>query len=154
MVGARGTVDGVAARVPESARALMAAFWPGPLTLLLAPQPTLAWDLPSDVPLAVRMPLHPVALALLLASGPLVVTSANRPGMPAPSDVDDALAQLGERIAVALDAGELLDDTGLPSTVVDASTPVLRIVRTGALAEAEIRRVCPDVLGEGSTSTA
>ncbi len=61
MVGARSTVPGIAARISDDARALMEAFWPGSLTLLLTPQPTLAWDLPRHAPLAVRMPLHPLA---------------------------------------------------------------------------------------------
>ena len=101
----------------------MDAFWPGALTLLLTPQRTLAWDLPMDAPLAVRMPLHPLALALLLKSGPLVVTSANLPGMSAPADVDDALEQLGDAVGVALDAGDLSDGEALPSTVVDVTGP-------------------------------
>ncbi len=112
---------GIAARVPDDARALMDAFWPGSLTLLLTPQPTLAWDLAGDAPLAVRMPLHPVALALLAQSGPLVATTANQPGMPAPADVDDAVTQLGDAIGLALDAGDLSEAEPLPSTVVDVT---------------------------------
>ena len=145
MVGARSTVAGIAARVPDDARVLMEAFWPGPLTLLLTPQPTLAWDLPPDAPLAVRMPLHPVALALLRQSGPLVVTSANQPGMPAPADVDDAVEQVGATAALALDAGPL-DDTALPSTIVDVSDGTPRVVRLGAIGIEELRRACPHVL--------
>lgn len=93
----------------------MEAFWPGPLTLLLAPQPTLAWDLPGSAPLAVRMPLHPLALALLSASGPMVVTTANLSGMPAPTGIDDALEQLGDGVSLALDAGDLAGDPALPA---------------------------------------
>jgi len=145
MVGARSTVAGIAARVPDDARMLMEAFWPGPLTLLLTPQPTLAWDLPPDAPLAVRMPLHPVALALLRQSGPLVVTSANLPGMPAPADVDDAIAQMGATASLALDAGPL-DDSALPSTIVDVSDGMPRVVRLGAIGIDELGRACPHVL--------
>lgn len=154
MVGAKTTVGGVAARVSDDARALMDAFWPGPLTVLLPAQPTLAWDLPGDAPLAVRMPLHPLALALLAASGPLVVTAANLPGMPAPADVDDALLQLGDAIGLALDAGPLEDETGLPSTVVDLSGPTPRVVREGAIGLEALRRVCPHVVGEDDPLTA
>lgn len=144
MVGARSTVAGIAARVPDDARVLMEAFWPGPLTLLLTPQPTLAWDLPPDAPLAVRMPLHPVALALLRQSGPLVVTSANQPGMPAPADVDDAIDQVGPVASLALDAGRL-DDASLPSTIVDVSDGTPRVVRLGAIGIEELTRACPHV---------
>ncbi len=148
MVGARSTVAGIASGVCEQARILMDAFWPGALTLLLTPQRTLAWDLPMDVPLAVRMPLHPVSLALLRQSGPLVVTSANLPGLAAPFDVDDALEQLGDAVALALDAGDLSGGERLPSTVVDATGAQPRVVRAGAVSLADLRRACPDVEAE------
>jgi tRNA threonylcarbamoyl adenosine modification protein (Sua5/YciO/YrdC/YwlC family) len=154
MVGARATVAGIAARVPDDARALMDAFWPGSLTLLLAPQPTLAWDLAGDAPLAIRMPLHPVALALLGQSGPLVATTANQPGMPAPADVDDAVTQLGDAIGLALDAGDLSDDEPLPSTVVDVTGDQPRVVRIGAIPVDQLRRVCPHVLADEGSATA
>jgi tRNA threonylcarbamoyl adenosine modification protein (Sua5/YciO/YrdC/YwlC family) len=154
MVGARATVAGVAARVNDDARALMDAFWPGSLTLLLTPQPTLAWDLPGDAPLAVRMPLHPVALALLGQSGPLVATTANQPGLPAPVDVDDAVTQLGDAIGLALDAGELAGAEPLPSTVVDVTGSLPRVVRIGAIPVERLRLVCPHVLAEDGSATA
>ena len=153
LVGARSTVAGIAARVPDDARVLMEAFWPGPLTLLLTPQPTLAWDLPPDAPLAVRMPLHPVALALLRQSGPLVVTSANQAGMPAPADVDDAIEQVGATASLALDAGPL-DDTALPSTIVDVSGGAPRVVRLGAIGIEELARACPQVLDRDGAADA
>jgi len=154
MVGARSTVAGIATRVPDDARALMEAFWPGSLTLLLRPQPTLAWDLPADAPLAVRMPLHPVALALLGLSGPLVVTSANQPGLPAPSDVDDAIEQLGDDASLALDAGDLTDPDSMPSTVVDVTAEAPRLVRIGAVSLEDLLRVCPHLVTEDPTPTA
>ena len=124
----------------------MDVFWPGPLTLLMTPQPSLAWDVAVDSPVAVRMPLHPVALALLARTGPMAMTSANLPGMPAPSDVDDALEQLGDAVTVALDAGPLLSDgAGAPSTIVDVTGTVPVVVRIGAVSADDLRRVCPDV---------
>ena len=154
MVGSRATLGGVATRVSDDARALVEAFWPGPLTVLLPPQPTLAWDLPTDAPLAVRMPLHPLALALLAQSGPLVVTSANLPGQPAPADVDDALLQVGDFATLALDAGPLADESGLPSTIVDLTAPTPRLVRSGAVSLEQVRAVCPHALGEDDPATA
>ncbi len=146
MVGSRSTVPGIAARSSDDARALMDAFWPGPLTLLLDPQPTLAWDLTPSSPIAVRMPLHPLALALLAQTGPLVVTSANLPGLSPPTDADDAIAQLGDYAALVLDAGDVSDVTALPSTVVDVTGEQPRVVRIGAISIDRLRVVCPHVV--------
>ncbi len=147
LVGSRSTVGGVASRVPDSARDLMEAFWPGPLTLLLDPQPTLAWDLPAQVPLAVRMPLHPLLLAVLARSGPLAGTTANAPGLGAPTTADDAVDQLGDAIALVLDAGPLGDGDGpgTASTIVDCTSTPARIVRAGALDPVRIARICPEI---------
>jgi len=142
-VGARSTVGGVAARTSDSARDLMETFWPGPLTLLLEAQPTLAWNLPAHVPLAVRMPLHPLLLALLARSGPLAGTSANAPGLPAPVTSADAVEQLGDAVGIALDAGTVGADESTASTIVDCTVDPPRIVRAGALGEDAIAQVCP-----------
>jgi tRNA threonylcarbamoyl adenosine modification protein (Sua5/YciO/YrdC/YwlC family) len=154
MVGSRTTVAGIATGITEDARSLMDAFWPGPLTLMFSAQPTLAWALPPDAPLSVRMPLHPVALALLNATGPLAVTTANIPGLPAPTVVDDALSQLGRQTSVLLDAGDLTDDDSLPSTVIDVTGAVPLVVRIGALPVAALERICavavPDSLRPGA----
>ena len=143
MVGARATVGGIALRVPDAATALMEAFWPGPLTLLLAAQPTLAWDQPPGAPIAVRMPLHPVALAVLAATGPLAVTAANAAGHDAPTTVDESLDQLGDVAAIVLDAGPL--PAGLPSTIVDMTSDP-RVVRVGELTIEQIQAVWPSVI--------
>lgn len=133
MVPSAATVAGLAARVSDAARDLMAALWPGLLTVQLSPQPTLAWPLPAQAPVALRMPLHPLTLALLAASGPLVVTTANRPGMPAPVTADEAIAQIGEWVAIALDAGDPPDPDARVSTMVDLTGAEPRIVRAGAV---------------------
>jgi tRNA threonylcarbamoyl adenosine modification protein (Sua5/YciO/YrdC/YwlC family) len=152
MVGSKSTVAGVAVGISDVARALMDAFWPGLLTIMVRPQPTLAWDLPSDAPLSLRMPLHPVALALLQASGPLVATTANLPGLPAPTDVDDALGQLGDSLSIELDAGDLADPDGLPSTVLDLTGAMPRVVREGAISLAALRSVCDVEVPETETT--
>ncbi|MDN4471761.1 L-threonylcarbamoyladenylate synthase [Demequina zhanjiangensis] len=132
------TVDGLAFDVPESARALMEACWPGALTVIVMAQPSLAWDLgDTHGTVALRMPDHPAALALLRRTGPLAVTSANRTGAPAATTAQDAEEQLGESVAVYLDGGD--SPLGEASTIVDATNPAgLRIVRAGGVSEERI----------------
>lgn len=154
MVGGPSTVAGIAARISDGARCLMESFWPGPLTVLLTPQPTLAWSLAPGAPLAVRMPLHPVALSLLQASGPLVVTTANIPGLAAPVDADDAVAQLGHVASLVLDAGALDGTASLASTVVDTTVEPPRVVRDGAIPVETLQRRCPGVIPSDAPPTA
>ena len=76
---------------------MIEGFWPGPLTALCDQQSTLHWDIGGDGRhVAVRMPLHPVALAVLQGVGPMAVVSANRVGEPVPRTCDDAVAQLDD----------------------------------------------------------
>jgi L-threonylcarbamoyladenylate synthase len=147
LVPGASTVMGLAASIPQAARNLMTAFWPGLLALMLNPQPTLVWDQPDGHPILVRMPLHPVALDLLGRTGPLVATSANAAGLASPGSVEEAVAQLGEAFSVCLDAGPSQAWAEL-STIVDATGPVPVIRRPGAVTLEEIREVCPDAVCE------
>nr|WP_245701320.1 L-threonylcarbamoyladenylate synthase [Sanguibacter gelidistatuariae] len=142
LVGSLATLDGLATEVPDDARALATHFWPGALTLILTAQPSLAWDLGETFgTVALRMPDHPTALALLARTGPMAVSSANRTGSPAALTAQDAHAQLGVSVMVYLDAG--LAPGGVASTIVDATGPVLRVVRPGAITLAELNAVAP-----------
>lgn len=143
MVPSATTVAGLARAVPQTARDLMEAFWPGQLTLLLASQPTLAWDMPASAPLTVRMPVHPVALELLREAGPLAVLGANGPGMPAPQRMDDVAALYADVVVIGLDAGTLSGDE--VSSVVDCRTSPVALVRRGAVGLADLRAVVPDL---------
>ena len=137
------TVQGITSRIPDSARALMAGLWPGPLTLLLTPASTLAWDHPAGAPLSVRMPVHPVALAVLAASGPVAAAVAAPVGSPAPRTAQEAMASLAN-VGVVLDAGELPDEvTG--STIVDCTREPAQVVREGVVGADELLRVWPEV---------
>lgn len=137
------TVAGLARDVPAPARALMERFWPGPLTVIVNAQPTLAWDLgETRGTVALRVPDHAAALALLSRTGPLAVTSANRTGQPAATTVEDAHEQLGDAVALYLDAGA--SPLGLASTIVDATGSLLRIVREGGLSRAQLADVVGD----------
>jgi len=144
MVPSAATVSGIAMGVNASVQALMQAFWPGALTLLLRPQPTLAWDLSAELPIAVRMPLHPLLLAVLDRCGPLAVTTANAPGHPAPLTIAQAVEQLGECAPLAVDAGEL-EPAALPSTVLDMSTADPAVLRLGSLPVEQLQQVAPGI---------
>ena len=134
------TVDGLARDVPAPARALMDAFWPGALTVIVWAQPSLAWDLgETHGTVALRVPAHPASLALLERTGPLAVTSANLTGQPAATTADGAQEQLGDSVAVYLDGGDA--PLGVASTIVDATGDVLRIVRDGGVTREEITEV-------------
>jgi len=140
LIPAAGTVDGIARDVPDAVRTLMDAFWPGPLTIIVHAQPSLTWDLgETGGTVAVRVPEHPVALALLLRTGPMAVTSANRTGGPPATTVEGAEWQLGSSVAVYLDGGTT--PIGQPSTIIDATNAKLRVVREGALHRDEIAAV-------------
>ncbi len=144
LVGSWRTLDGLVDRPPPAARPLVEAFWPGALTIVLRHTPSLAWDLgESRGTVAVRMPLHPVAIELLTQTGPLAVSSANRTGMPPAVTADDAQLQLGGAVAVYLDGGRCADP--VPSTIVDLTGAAPRLLRPGAVEVELLRGVLPDL---------
>jgi len=121
---------------------LIDEFWPGPLTLVFHSSPTLMWDLGDTMgTVAVRMPLHPVALDLLRRTGPMAVSSANQHGLPAAAVVEEAEGQLGEAVAVYLDGGPSTDN--VPSTILDLTGTVPKLLRAGAISIDELRKVVP-----------
>ena len=148
LVPTLATLDALAETVPEEVLALTREFWPGALTIVLPAQPSLAWDLgDTNGTVALRMPDQPIALELLADTGPLAVSSANRTGNPPATTAQQALDELGDSITVYLDAGPTAG--AVPSTIVDATalaagTGPLRILRSGALDEAALRRVVPE----------
>ncbi|MEV4107281.1 L-threonylcarbamoyladenylate synthase [Nonomuraea sp. NPDC049695] len=119
---------------------LIDAFWPGPLTLICKANRALSWDLgETKGTVAVRMPLHPVALDLLKETGPMAVSSANRSGAPAATTADEAEEQLGDSVDVYLDGGKTTDNT--PSTILDLTTAVPRLLRRGAIPVEKLRGI-------------
>jgi tRNA threonylcarbamoyl adenosine modification protein (Sua5/YciO/YrdC/YwlC family) len=138
------TVDGLCRHVSDDLRALARACWPGPLTLVAPASPALSWDLGDHGTVMLRVPLHPVALELVRRTGPLAATAANGPGAPPPSTVDEALAQLGGRIEVALDAGPRV--AGPASDIVDVTAEQPRLVRAGAYGVDRLRAVVPGLV--------
>lgn len=121
------------------ALALAEEFWPGPLTLLVAAPKSLAKGVAGDTgSVGVRVPAYAVARELCRAAGRLLTaTSANVSGQPASNDPDDVAASLGPRIEVLLDGGRCAG--GPASTVVDATGPVARLVRAGAIPWDEVQ---------------
>ncbi len=146
LVGSWDTIEGLVSYVPAQMRSLIEAFWPGGLTLVVEHAPSLAWDLgDARGTVAVRMPLHPVALELLERTGPMAVSSANRSGQPAALTVEQARQQLGESVQVYLDGGPVT--VGVASTIVDVTTETPRVLREGAVSLADLRGVAESVVG-------
>ncbi len=140
-------VDALAREVPEPARALAAAFWPGPLTLILPAHSSLRLELgETRGTVGVRVPDHEVTRAVLRATGPLAVSSANISGQPPGTDVGSARAQLGSSVAVYVDAGPTPGPVG--STIIDfAASPAGRVLRVGVVPVSEVQAVAPLVEG-------
>jgi L-threonylcarbamoyladenylate synthase len=142
LVGSWHTIDGLVYSVPESARELIRAFWPGALSLVVQQAPSLQWDLgDAQGTVMLRMPLHPVAIELLREVGPMAVSSANISGRPAAVTAADARDQLGDMVEVYLEAGPSAQ--GSASTIVDLTGAQPRILREGPVTAAAIA----DVLG-------
>jgi L-threonylcarbamoyladenylate synthase len=154
LVGSRHTLDGLVYSLPRAARELADAFWPGALTLYVEHSPSLQWDLgDTGGRVAVRMPLHPVALEVLREVGPMAVTTANKVGRPAPTTAEEAREQLEYSVRVYLEAGPAHDPA--PSTIVDVSGDVPRVLRAGAIPFEKLRDVVPELLApEGPESSA
>ena len=126
----------LATAVPASARRLMAAFWPGALTIVLPRRPDLIADLGADeATVGVRCPDHPVPLALCRAHGPIATTSANLHGQPTLTTAADVAATFGESLAVVLDGGP---SSGAPSTVVDCTGEEPKLLREGRVPWADV----------------
>jgi L-threonylcarbamoyladenylate synthase len=138
-------VAGLVEEVTDQAQALFAAWWPGPLTVVLREAAGIGWDLGSSRgTVAVRMPKQDFALALIQRTGPLAVTSANRSGEPTPTEVGGIVEQLGDAVGAFFDAGPA--SGGPASTIVDLTGPRPRLRRAGAIPADEVERVLEEPL--------
>jgi L-threonylcarbamoyladenylate synthase len=146
LVSAVTTLDALAVGVPAYARALLDELWPGPLTIVCRQQSSLQWDLgDTRGTVAVRMPDHEVALELLSRTGPLAVSSANRSGMPAATDGDEAESMLGDTVEILLDDGPT--SSTAPSTIVDVTSDVGHVLRLGAVSLERLNEIVAPVGG-------
>jgi len=159
LIGNAAALEGLAQEVPQLARKLAETFWPGALTMILKSQPSLTWDLgETKGTVALRMPDHKIALALLQETGPLAVSSANLTGEPAAITCQQAEIALGSKVKVYLDGGAspkgeastIVDMTGLVDTVSESgelvTTGKARIVRRGALSQQKLASVLGEFL--------
>lgn len=130
----------VAADVPGEALALARKFWPGPLTMLLRKSSRVPGEVTAKRDtVAVRMPAHPVALALIRESGvPIAAPSANLAGRPSPTTAEHVVRDLYGRVDVIIDSGHTL--YGVESTIVDLTRDPPVLLRPGAMPVEEVRR--------------
>jgi len=142
LVGSVRAAGALAETLGAFGQDLIDEFWPGPLTLVFRASPTLKWDLgDTNGTVAVRMPLHPTALELLRRTGPMAVSSANRHGMPPATTAADAEEQLGDAVSVYLDGGACTDN--VPSTILDLTGTMPRMLRAGAIGADQLRKIVP-----------
>ena len=141
-IWSREQLDNICIPSP-TAEKLMDAFWPGPLTLIMPRKQQVPTEVAAGLDtVAVRMPSHPVALALLKTSGvPIAAPSANRSGKPSPTTAQHVYKDMDGRIPMIIDGGPC--DVGLESTVLDCCSEVPCILRPGGVTKAMLE----DVLG-------
>ena len=144
LLGDIAQLDEIARVVPPAARQLACRFLPGALTLVLLKSAAVSEAVTAGgKTIAVRVPDHPVPLALARGVGaPIVGTSANRSGRPSTLTADDVRAQLGDEVDLVIE-GDCYG--GRESTVVDLTGGVPVILREGAIPAEELRQVCPDI---------
>lgn len=138
-------VHSVAGEWPAVARELADAFWPGPLTLVVPRRDAVPDAVTAGLAsVALRVPAHPVAQALLIAAGvPVAAPSANRSMALSPTRAEHVARALGDRVAMILDAGPT--SVGIESTVIDVTGERPRLLRPGGLPLLDIERVAGPV---------
>ena len=136
LIGDLIDLDQVAVDVPDMALHFAARFWPGPLTCVIPKKQTLPSAVSATPTVAVRIPDHSDARALLRAAGPMAVTSANISGQPSPSTAQEVYEQLNGRIPLILDGGKT--QGGIPSTLVDCTGEKPVILREGPISLSEL----------------
>ncbi len=140
--------------IPDSAKALADAFWPGPLTIILPAAPCIPKEVTAGLTtVAVRFPAHPVARAVITAAGcPLAAPSANRSGSPSPTTAMRVMEDMDGRIAAVLDGGDC--DVGVESTVIDMSTDTPRLLRPGGVTPDQLRAVLGELVIDPAVTAA
>ena len=145
LIAERSVMRALVAKVPEGAKELAKAFWPGPLTLIVEAQKSVGLHVgETRGTVALRVPNHDGTRALLRRTGPLAVSSANISGQPSATNCADAREQLGDSVAVYLDGGPTPGPE--PSTIVDfASDEEGVVLRLGLLSLEKLKEAVPSV---------
>lgn len=140
-----GELATIATNIPPVAYQLAQAFWPGPLTLILPAHPRIPKMITAGLPtVAIRMPRHPVALALIRAlTSPIAAPSANRFMHVSPTTAQHAMSDLHGRVPLILDGGPCT--VGVESTILDLCSPVPTILRPGGISLEALRMIVPEV---------
>ena len=141
-------VEAFVREIPPQARILMDRFWPGPLTLVLKKTELIPTVVTAGLQtVAVRVPDHPVALALLEDTGfPVAAPSANLSGRPSPTRAEHVYADLKGKVPAILDGGET--GWGVESTVLDCTTSPFRLLRPGGITLEDLRSLVPVDYGD------
>jgi L-threonylcarbamoyladenylate synthase len=141
LIDAPGTLEGLAAKVPETARRLSERFWPGGLTLLFEAGPEISPLLTAGTgKIGIRLSGHPVATGLAGAAGvPITGTSANLAGDPSCLRAGEVFQSLGKEVDLILDGGETAGGKG--STVLDVTVDPPRILREGMVSREQLSTV-------------
>ncbi len=144
-IAAREELETLVSSIPPIAQQLTQAFWPGPLTLVLPASSRVPQLITAGLPnVAIRMPAHPVALALIRAAGtPIAAPSANRFMHVSPTTAQHALADLNGNVPLILDAGPC--KVGVESTVLDLCSALPTILRPGGVSLEALRAIIPEV---------
>lgn len=139
-----GQLTALAEQIPEAASRLAAQFWPGPLTIVLRRAPVVPDEVTAGLDtVAIRMPAHPIARALIEAADiPVAAPSANLFSRPSPTRAEHVLQDLDGRIDLLIDGGPTT--VGVESTVLDLTAPAPTILRPGAVTLEMVRRLLPD----------
>ena len=136
---------GIAREVPDAALKLAAAYWPGPLTIILPKGDAIPDEVSAGLDtVAIRMPSHPVANAVIRAAGvPVAAPSANISGFPSPTAAQYVIDDMNGRIACIVDGGDC--EFGIESTVVTLATDPPQLLRPGAVTLEQLKAVLGDV---------
>ncbi len=138
-------LEEIAEEIPESAKKLMKAFWPGPLTMVFKKTEKVPYETTGGLDtVAVRMPNHKVALELIRAAGvPVAAPSANTSGRPSPTKAEHVIEDLSGKIDMIIDSG--IAGIGIESTIVDMTGDVPMILRPGYITKGMISKILGEV---------
>jgi L-threonylcarbamoyladenylate synthase len=139
LLGQTSDLEKITQDPSPAALRLAVRFWPGPLTLVVPKHPQIPEIISPWPTIGVRIPDHPVALALLQTAGPLAVTSANLSGKANTTTAEEVEAQLHGRVDLILDGGET--PGGIPSTVVDMTGETPVVLREGPITETQLLEI-------------